>query len=294
MKTVASIGGEMPVDLLGATGRYAGPVGWNIDRATPVADQWIESRFAPWVRSVIEDWAAGALDAHSHIVFSRGDDNAQRLYYYVCELTRQGLIAGPEPLIFDVAKIGRATSLARTVKGVRRLAGQLGLVDAALEAGIVGTNSTRGLPATGRGGKRALLAGTLPPDDRLHMAITQSGWIAVGDTLGENWADPGPVVAEAGGDPAAAIAAQVYARATGPRAFFDRAGGLVEQARACGASAVILWLIEEEEGLVWHVPAQRRALEAAGIAHLVLTRRDWAARDGAGDEIEAFLKGLDV
>ncbi len=293
MKAIATIGGDVPADLLAASGRYVGPIGWNIDRETPIADQWIESRFAPWVHSIVEDWAAGAFDDLSQIIFSRGDDNAQRLYYYICELRARGLLGGPEPLIFDVARIARLTSLARTTVGVARLAEQLQVDTSALEAGIVATNAARTPPAEARRNRTCLLAGTPPPDDRLHRMIAAQDWQAEGDTLAQNWADQGPVVAEGSGDPVHAIAAQVYARMSGPRAFFDRAGGLVAEARACGATAVILWLIEEEEGLVWHVPAQRRALEAAGLPHLVLTRRDWAARDDVAGEIMAFLKGLE-
>jgi hypothetical protein len=62
---------------------------------------------------------------------------------------------------------------------------------------------------------------------------------------------------------------------------------------ANGAEAVILWQIEEDESQAWHLPSQRAALAAAGIPALIMTRRDWLARDGAGDEIRAFLQGVE-
>jgi hypothetical protein len=292
MSGVATIGGDIPADLLAATGRYVGPIGWNIDRETPIADQWIETRFSPWVRSVLEDWAAGAFDELETVIFSRGDDNAQRLYYYVCELRARGLIAGPEPLIFDVARIKRATSLARTVRAVRHLADQLGVDDAVLERGIAETNARRGLAVEVPTDRICLLAGTAPPDDRIHKMIAAAGWSAVGETQQQLWSALGEKVDENSDDPAAAIGAQVYAQSTSARAFTDRAAGLVADAQAVSAEAVILWFIEEEEGLVWHVPAQMRALEAAGIPALLLTRCNWAARDAVDVRIGAFLERL--
>jgi hypothetical protein len=59
-----------------------------------------------------------------------------------------------------------------------------------------------------------------------------------------------------------------------------------------GAQAVVLWQIEEDEAQAWHLPAQRAALAGEGVPALVMTRRDWLARDGAADEIAAFLQGI--
>ncbi|MEY2926818.1 MAG: hypothetical protein RL367_1295 [Pseudomonadota bacterium] len=292
MTQIATLGGDIPADLLAATGRYAGPIGWNVDRPTPTADQWIESSFAPWVRSVLEDWAAGAFDHLETVIFSRGDDNAQRLYYYVCELRARGLIGGPEPLIFDVARIRRPTSLARTIRGVRHLAEQLGLDDAALERGIGAVNAQRSVTTAIPAGRICLLSGTAPPDDRLHAMITALGWTAIGETQQQLWSNPGPMVAEKTGDAATAIGQQVHAQGASARAFTDRAAVLVARAMAVAAKAVILWFTEEEEGLVWHAPAQTRALAEAGIPVVLLTRCDWAARDGVDARIAEFLNGL--
>ena len=53
-----------------------------------------------------------------------------------------------------------------------------------------------------------------------------------------------------------------------------------------------LFELEEDEAQAWHLPAQRAALASEGLPALVMTRRDWLARDGAGDEIAAFLQGI--
>jgi hypothetical protein len=292
MSGIATIGGDIPADLLAASGRYFGPIGWDVDRLTPVADAWMESSFAPWARSMLEDWASGTFDTLDTVIFSRGDDNAQRLYYYICELRARGLIKGPETLIFDVARINRPSSLARTIYAVRHLADQLGLDDAALERGIDVTNARRGVNSALPTGRVCLLSGTAPPDDRLHRIIAAHGWCAVGETLHQLWSNLGESVSVASGDPASAIGAHVYTQMTSARTFSDRAAQLIADARAVRAQAIILWFTEEEEGLVWHVPAQKQALAVAGIPALILTRCDWAARDGVDEKIASFLKGL--
>jgi hypothetical protein len=65
-------------------------------------------------------------------------------------------------------------------------------------------------------------------------------------------------------------------------------------ARAAGAraTAVVLWLTREDEGLGWQLPAQRRALAEAGIATLALPAARWQADDGALEAIGEFCEGL--
>jgi hypothetical protein len=287
---IASLGPDIPYELLSATGRYAGPLGWQIDREFPRAEQWLESKFPRWACSVVEDWAAGAFDDLDTVIFSRGDDSAQRLYYYVCELRTRGLLAGPQPVIFDVARIGRASSEARCIHSVRQLARLLGASDAALEAAIAAVGPAAGKAETG--GRICLLGGTPPPDDRLHRAVAAAGWQAQGRTLTEAWLGDGSAALAGTGDPCAALGQRLHASISGGRSFADRGAALVAQLRESGASAAVLWFAEEDEVEVWNLPAQRRALDAEGVPVLVLTRRDWRANDGAAEEIAAFLTGL--
>lgn len=295
MTTIATVGADIPRDLLHATGRFAGPLSWSLDRSTPKADAWLESKFTPWARSILEDWAEGRFDDHEQVIFSRSDDNSQRLYYYICELQARGQLGGPEPLIFDVACLQRSSSRDHMIAQVRKLADRFGLDDCDLERAIVDTNAYRRGVATkekSSDGRTCLLAGTAPPDRRLHGMIETAGWSAVGSTLEDLWQDPGALVAEGTGRPVEAIADKLYATQKGPRGFYDSAGRMVALAAESGASAAILWYTEEEEALVWHLPAQRRALEEAGTPSLALTRRDWTAHDGVDRDIENFLKGL--
>lgn len=290
---IAYAGPNLPHDLFDATGRNAGALGWNVDRAMPAADRWLESKFAPWTRSVVQDWADGALDHLEAVVFSRADDSAQRLYYYLCELRRAGSIQGPEPLMLDVAKIARDSSVVRTEVALRKLGEGLGVSAEALTQAIATGNAARRQAALADDAAEpvCLIAGSPLPDDRLYRVAAQNGWHAVGRTLADQWTDRGPLVDE-GGDPFAALARQINARQIDTRGFFDRAGSLVQQARVVGAKAAVLWLIEEDDTTVWHLPAMRDALQRAGLPVLVATRRDWSCRDGIDAEIAAFLEGV--
>ena len=217
--TIASVGPALPHDLFAATGRYAGPLGWRLDRDLPFAGKWLETRFAPWAASILDDWAAGAFDGHEAVVFARADDNAQRLYYYLCELRRRGEIGGPEPLIFDSAQGPRVSSRDRTIAMVRRLAARLGVGDAALDEAIVATNIARAAPiAPPPPGRTCLIAGTAPADHHLHAAVAACGWHAAGPVLADIWADRGPPVEAGSGDPCAAIGRAIWASPVGNRA----------------------------------------------------------------------------
>lgn len=292
MTMIAYVGPDLPHDLLTATGRCAGALPWNVDRDMPAADRWLESKFPLWARSIVQDWADGALDHLDAVVFSRADDAAQRLYYYLCELRRQGEIGGPEPLIFDALTIGRASSGRRAEAAVRALAERLGVDWAALAEGIVATNARRASAEFKEGTSPAcLIAGTPPPDDRLHHMVEAIGWRAIGQTMAQAWEATGPLVEE-GGDPFAAVAAQLHRHPRSYRGFADQAAALIEAARRAGAEAVLLWFAEEDEARIWDLPAQRAALAAEGLPALVMTRRNWRANGGEAQEIATFLQGL--
>jgi len=289
---LAHVGPNMPIDLLRATGRHVGALAFDPDRPTPTADGWMESKFAPWARSILEGWAAGDYDHLAQVVFSRAEDSVQRLYYYLCELQRRGLVGGPHALILDIAKIPRESSLARTTDCLRSLAGELGVDGAALLPAIEQCNREREESASARAERACLLCGTPQPDERLYGAIEQVGFAPVGQTLGQTWAALGPRVELPEGDPFAALGKQVHFSPATPRAFVDAGAQLRAEIAACEPRAVVLWQIEEDESQAWHLPAQRAALAASGLPTLVMTRRDWLARDGAAEEIAAFLQGV--
>ncbi|MFC3101458.1 2-hydroxyacyl-CoA dehydratase family protein [Altererythrobacter lauratis] len=285
-------GPELPHEVLLAAGKHGGPLPFTPDRDAPQASRWLESKFAPWAAPVLECWLEGAYDHLDAVLFSRADDTSQRLYYYICELRRLGEAKGPEPLIFDIARIPRDISRDRTVAEVRALADRLGVGDASLQAAIAEANARRAkVPALAEG-PRCLLVGSAPPDLRLHQVVESAGFVPMGDTLAQHWMALGEPVGTGTDDPAAAIGIALHSRHGGPRSFADPAEVLRQRIAASGAAVVVLWRIEEDEAQCWHLPAERRALEASGLPHLILTRTDWLGRDGAADKIATFLQGL--
>jgi hypothetical protein len=279
---IATLGPCLPVDLLEATGRHFGALDWSEERPAPRAEQWLESKFPAWARWIVEDWAEGRYDDREAVLFSRGDDVTQRLYYYLCELQRRGVIGGPRPLVFDVAKIPRSTSEAHTQAVVRKLAAELGIDDPALEAGIAATN------------RRRRSAPAPQPSDPacLLVAVEAAGFAVAGCTLQEAWADLGPLVEEGSGDPASAIGRQLHARRNDRRGFSDQVRDVLDRAERAAAVAALLWYTEEDEARIWELPKVSAALARLGLPMLTLTRRDERAADGAMEEIRAFLAGI--
>ena len=111
-------------------------------------------------------------------------------------------------------------------------------------------------------------------DDRWHSAAEAAGARIVeefGDHAGDRWGESIALK----GSPLDAIADHQTTLRSGSRSFQDRAAALVKRARAAGADGVVLWIIEEDEAIVWDVPAMKASLERANIPLLELTRRAW-------------------
>ena len=323
---IGFVGADLPIDLFAATGRGFGHLPWRSAGPTPWADRWLESGFPQWTRYLLEDWHAGRFDLLSKVVFSRADDASQRLYYYVRELQSRGQLAGPAPLIFDIALLPRATSLAHTVEALRGLAREFDVDTAQLVDGIARVNVLRrrlSLIQAARDGDgavyerlaraalfsdattwidhfkapaaamkpRVLLAGSVPPDDRLHCAVEAAGAAVVAEAHVHGLTRLREPLTVERDEPWHSLARHLRANSVAPRSVIDRSQWLVAEAIHSRAGAVVLWLTREEEGLAWHVPAQRRALQEAGVPCLALTVRRWHADDGALAEIADFCRG---
>ena len=125
-------------------------------------------------------------------------------------------------------------------------------------------------------GRRIVLAGSTPPDDRIHRAVEAGDGNVVDEFFDGSMSQS---VARWGHDAASIdTIADAYrdARST-DSAWLHQPDVLVERARERVAHAVILWLVEEDEGIVWEVPQQIERLRRAGIAVLMLTRQPWDA-----------------
>lgn len=296
---IGCVGPDLPMDLLAVSGLWHGHLPWGTAAATPFADRWLETAFPGWARRILEQWHEGRFDGLSRVLFSRADDASQRLYYYTRELRRLGKLAGPRPMIFDIALQPRESSLSHTEAVLAELAADLDVQPERLVQGIAATNVMRGQLAEAQarrgaatGASRVLLAGSVPPDGRLHEAVEAAGAAVVAEAhvFGRNWL--GPHLEAGDAPPLRALAQHLRAHSVAPRSVIDRARWIVEEARAARADAVVLWLTREEESLAWHIPAQRRALQEASIPALVLTARTWLADDGALAEITGFCRGV--
>lgn len=209
------VGLDIPADLLSAPGRVSCHLPWRKHVNSPVAARWLETSFPGWAFSMVEDWADGRFNCFEQVVFSRGDDAAHRLYYYICELQRRGEVGGPRPLVFDVAKIPRESSRRHTVAALQKLMQELRITQEQLVGGIQRTNSmreafsrlqqTRAGPgrlyeklaraslfddvgpileewpreATKKNIGTVVLIGSAPPDDVLHIAVERAGWTVI-------------------------------------------------------------------------------------------------------------------
>jgi benzoyl-CoA reductase/2-hydroxyglutaryl-CoA dehydratase subunit BcrC/BadD/HgdB len=334
-RVLGYVGTEIPVELILASGAMPLRIPSFAGTSSAMADRYLESSFSPSVRSIAEQYLQGVLDCLNAIILPRSDDSGQRLYYYLCELRSRGLSDGPPPLIYDLSKIPRDTSLTHSLWATQRLAAEVGADDHALSGAIAKRNRRRELfAATARArtagpglrgsvmerifraadlcdadafdaalkdwltgaewlssGPRVLLTGNAPPDERLHRAVEDAGGNVVAE-LGAHasCAVSSPPIAADGSY--MEIADHYHSGEFGSRAFVDRALLLRTAAQAARVDAVIIWLIEQEDALIWDLPAQLSSLAAAGIAALPLVRRCWDGSDGALQEIGSFVRTL--
>jgi hypothetical protein len=324
---VGYVGADVPIEVLLATGRPFGHLPWRSAAPTPWADGWLESSFPFWARSILEQWHDGAFDAIHTVVFSRAEDASQRLFYYVLELQRRGLLRGPTPRMFDVALIPRESSVARTAAAIGELARSLGAAPEDLREGIRRANALREtaqqlqsrrsghgplhervaraalwsdpskwlddveMPAAELDVPRVLLGGSVPPDDRLHRAVEAAGAAVVAEAHVHELGRLGSPVQADADSAERALAKHLIEGSVGPRAFRDRASWIVERAVNARAAAVVLWFTREDEALAWHVPTQTQALRAAAIPALVLPAARWQCDDGALQRVTDFCRG---
>jgi hypothetical protein len=136
---------------------------------------------------------------------------------------------------------------------------------------------------------RLLLAGSMPPDERLHEAAEAAGASIVAEAHALALGRVGPEVRIEQDPPARALAKHLRSASIAPRAFFDRGAWIVERARAAQAAGVVIWLTREDEALAWTAPSQQRALAAAGLPVLLLAARRWQADDDTFERFAEFV-----
>jgi hypothetical protein len=327
-RRIGYVGHDIPIELILAAGATPTGIHGRADQETPRADRYVESTFSPASRSIAEQWLNGELDDLEAVIFSRSDDSAQRLYYYLCELQRRGLCRGPTPLMYDIAGCDRPSSLAHTSASTRHLAGELGTSADALTRAIQRVHERTQLLA-------AAVESTLaPPPARGSftqglMRAADRDWSEPFDQTLRAAQDPSPVQIDAtrlmliGSTPpderlheaversGANIVATLNpatphrldsranegnafdqiarrCRAHSWRAQLQSPEGFCDRASELRIAGVILWTVTEDAGLAWACPRIERALQARGISVLPLTMQRWNASTQTLDAIAAF------
>jgi hypothetical protein len=122
---VVFMSNNVPLELIHAAGCF--PLQWPTAplAETPRADQYMEARFDPMVRSAFEQLLCGELRDAQLLVLPRTIDSLQRLYYYLCELRRSFGEALPEPFLYDLLHTPFDTSAEHNLASTRALAQRL-------------------------------------------------------------------------------------------------------------------------------------------------------------------------
>ena len=328
-RVVGYVGNEVPVALLLAANALPVRLRAAPDAGTGRADLFVERAFSPTARAIAEQWLQGGLDHLAAVVFTRSDDSGQRLYYYLSELQRRGLCAGPKPLLYDVANLARPSSFEHTLESTRLLAAQLGSAAHRLEASLQrvrrrdavahAVRSHRLLPAPLSGSAAWAFEFAAGCDWRESFDEAARAWLDQAALLpmprrvllaGDPPADDQLHVAiEACGasvvleltespaagerahrDPFAAIADEFQRREPPALAMRRNARWLADQAVAHRVDAVLAWLGEDDEALPWEIARQMRSLGDAGIPSLLLSRQPAQVSAATLTQVMHFLR----
>lgn len=333
-RAIGYVGIDVPIELILAAGKQPLRLRGRSGASTARADRFVEESFSAATRHIAEQWLAGELDPLEAVVFSRSDDSAQRLYYYICELQRTGQCAGPTPLLFDVALLPRASSAAHTLDSTRALANALGTSAERLPQAIAQVERRRDLierlderrtAGAVRGSfahrvRRALECRWTEDFDRafeewldtLRPTSVQRRLVLVGsepsdEQLHEAMEAAGAsVVGEINeasfldaampnhDDPLVAIAVRSHRLVHDARSNLCDSRSLAERLRALQADAAVLWLLATDTGLAWEAPRIERALRDAGCAVLELVLQRAEPDAEALSRIERFARTLEV
>jgi hypothetical protein len=113
-----------------------------------------------------------------------------------------------------------------------------------------------------------MLLGSDPPDDQLHHAVEHAGGSIIWDLTSPALdIDDGvhPLTIDAIADFCCDRARRANRAACGAE--------LARYAREFRTTGAIIWLVEEDEGMVWRLPRQVAALQSAGVHVMQLTRQ---------------------
>jgi len=328
-RIVGYVGNDVPVALILASGAFPVRLRANPNVTLSRANQFVESSFSPELRMIAGQWLEGALDHLHSVIFARSDDSGQRLYYYLCELQRRGLCAGPRPLLFDVAALSRDTSFGHTLESTRILASQLGVSNASVAQARERVKQREDLLTSVRA-QRSLAS---PLAGSAAWAIEYAAacdWRPAFDDMARRWLTtipplPSPRRVLLAGDPVsddqlhlaiesmgasvvaestesqtagdaglddslAAVAAEFQGREPPALSMRREASWLVDRALASRADSVLVWLSEQNEALPWEIARQMESLRTRGIPALLLARQPWLISPHVLTQVKDFCR----
>ena len=129
---VAFASNNVPVELIHAAGCFPLQLPTAPRADTARADHYLESRFDPLVRNALEQLLAGELACARLVALPRSVDSWQRLYYYLCELTRSFGERVPEPFLYDILHTPFDTSADYNLLSTRAFADKLAAISGTL------------------------------------------------------------------------------------------------------------------------------------------------------------------
>lgn len=327
-RSIGMVGTNIPVELIFAADATPVQLGANIGNSDTLAlaDRFLESSFSMQSRVVAQQWLSGALDSFEAVIFSRTDDSAQRLYYYLCELQRMGECQGPRPLIYDVARINRASSLAHTIESTQMLAAELGVQEPRLRAAaqrvsaradvlneLAKLRASDAVPLASLA-QRVLRAARLDWSERFEQVLRP--WLLAPETVTPKKrillvgsvpmdeqlhvalepsgavivGEINEVVQPAGSATSLeAIARQVHEQTGATRRVLQSPAEIVRAAHALRADAVIVWMLATDTGLAWEAPHIERSMSEARLPVLTLTSQPDAWDENALAQAKQFI-----
>lgn len=146
---VLCVSNDIPVELIHACGCFPLQLPTAPRANYGRADHYLEPGFEPMVRAALEQLLQGELNDASLLVLPRSIDAWQRLYYYLCELSRSFREHLPEPFLYDLQKLPNESSTHYNIESTRLLADKLAalsgtpLEDSALARSIALYNQLR-------------------------------------------------------------------------------------------------------------------------------------------------------
>ena len=122
---VLYVSNDIPIELIYASGCFPLQLPTAPRASYLRADFYLEPNFEPMVRAALEQLLQGELNDASLLVLPRSTDAWQRLYYYLCELSRSFRERLPEPFLYDLQKLPTESSARYNLQSTGLLAQKL-------------------------------------------------------------------------------------------------------------------------------------------------------------------------